>query len=561
MSLTRPIATLQRYRSLMPSGPLAVGLCTGALTLLSAGCQNGGQETLADIQTGQPAQREQLLVDAMASPARMQPQAKMMAMPAPQPLPQPSRDRFEAVEENTVKQASVDPVSTFSIDVDTASYSFSRRMINEGRLPTPDAVRLEEWVNYFDYDYTAPASPDTPFSTGVTVVESPWTAGNKLVHIGIKGYQVDASSRPRANLVFLLDVSGSMGAPDKLPLLQQSLSMMVKDMHPEDSVAIVVYAGASGVVLPPTAVKDRTAITQALSRLKAGGSTAGGEGIQLAYQLAEQHFDEKAINRVILATDGDFNVGVTDPRSLEALVSRQREKGIYLSVLGFGQGNYNDHLMQTLAQNGNGVAAYIDNLNEARKVLVTESTSSLFTIAEDVKIQVEFNPATVQEYRLLGYETRALQREDFNNDSVDAGEIGAGHTVTALYEITPVGEPPLIDASRYGKQSEAGAEGGGHDEYAFIKLRYKRPGESRSQRLQTPVPVSQRSVDGEARQEVEFAVAVAGAAQLIRGSKFSGGWTLQDAIALAQKNRGEDPYGYRSEFVQLLRQASVSRDI
>ena len=256
----------------------------------------------------------------------------------------------------------------------------------------------------------------------MTVVESPWTAGNKLVHIGIKGYQVDASSRPRANLVFLLDVSGSMGAPDKLPLLQQSLSMMVKDMHPEDSVAIVVYAGASGVVLPPTAVKDRTAITQALSRLQAGGSTAGGEGIQLAYQLAEQHFDEKAINRVILATDGEFNVGVTDPRSLEALVSRQREKGIYLSVLGFGQGNYNDHLMQTLAQNGNGVAAYIDNLNEARKVLVTESTSSLFTIAEDVKIQVEFNPATVQEYRLLGYETRALQREDFNNDSVDAGD-------------------------------------------------------------------------------------------------------------------------------------------
>lgn len=486
----------------------------------------------------------------------------MVSQPAPGPWVQPrqERDRFTEIEDNGIIRTVEIPVSTFSIDVDTASYSFSRRQINHGRLPQPDAIRLEEWVNYFDYDYPAPDSADTPFLTQVSVSDSPWRAGNKLVHIGIKGYEPKQASRPRANLVFLLDVSGSMMAEDKLPLVTRSLRMMVDQMHPEDTVALVVYAGAAGVVLEPTAVSEKHKIEAALNRLQAGGSTAGGEGIQLAYDLAEQHFDKQAINRVILATDGDFNVGVTDQDALEGLITRKRDKGIYLSVLGFGQGNYNDSLMQTLAQNGNGVAAYIDTLNEARKVLVTESTSSLVPIAQDVKIQVEFNPATVQEYRLLGYETRALEREDFNNDKVDAGEIGAGHTVTAIYEITPVGTAPMIEPGRYEKtagKSETPFSG----EYAFLKLRYKRPGESTSQLIETPVPVAQQKSDAVQSRETAFAVAVAGAAQILKGSQYTGDWNLDDAIELAQNNKGDDAYGYRTEFIQLLRQAEVSEKI
>ncbi len=483
------------------------------------------------------------------------PQASIAVMP-----PQQERDRFTEIDDNGIQRTAQTPVSTFSIDVDTASYSFSRRQINHGRLPQPDAIRLEEWVNYFDYDYPAPDSPNTPFLTQVSVSDSPWRAGNKLVHIGIKGYEPQQDSRPRANLVFLLDVSGSMMAEDKLPLVTRSLRMMVDQMNPEDTVALVVYAGAAGVVLEPTEVSDKHKIEAALNQLRAGGSTAGGEGIQLAYDLAEQHFDKEAINRVILATDGDFNVGVTSQDALEGLITRQRDKGIYLSVLGFGQGNYNDSLMQTLAQNGNGVAAYIDTLNEARKVLVTESTSSLVPIAEDVKIQVEFNPATVQEYRLLGYETRALEREDFNNDKVDAGEIGAGHTVTAIYEITPVGASPMIEPGRYekpGGKTESDFSG----EYAFLKLRYKRPGESRSQLIETPVPVATTDANALQNRETAFAVAVAGAAQILKGSQYTGDWNLDDAIELAQKNKGEDAYGYRSEFIQLLRQAEVSEKI
>lgn len=504
----------------------------------------------------------------MAEAKRMMADSAYSGLAAVQVAPQPpmgvpaqhERDRFAEIDDNGIIRTQDTPVSTFSIDVDTASYSFSRRQINHGRLPQPDAIRLEEWVNYFDYDYPAPDTPDTPFLTQVSVSDSPWRAGNKLLHIGIKGFEPKAETRPKANLVFLLDVSGSMMAEDKLPLVTRSLRMMVDQMHPDDTVALVVYAGAAGVVLEPTEIRDKHRIETALKALSAGGSTAGGEGIELAYDLAEQHFDKAAINRVILATDGDFNVGVTDQDALEGLITRKREKGIYLSVLGFGQGNYNDSLMQTLAQNGNGVAAYIDTLNEARKVLVTESTSSLVPIAEDVKIQVEFNPATVQEYRLLGYETRALEQEDFNNDMVDAGEIGAGHTVTAIYEITPVGAAPMIEPGRYetGKSKTDTPFAG---EYAFLKLRYKRPGERRSQRIETPVPVDTKNTDALQSRETAFAVAVAGAAQLLKGSPYTGDWQLEDAIELAQKNKGDDAYGYRSEFIQLLRQAEVSEKI
>lgn len=471
-----------------------------------------------------------------------------------------SRDRFQSVEENPVHRVAETPVSTFSSDVDTASYSFSRRLLSAGSLPEPNAIRLEEWLNYFDYDYPAATDATTPFKPQVTVMDSPWKAGNKLLHIGIKGYELPQQSRPRANLVFLLDVSGSMGwSEDKLPLLKQSLTMMLDDMPEDDTVAIVVYAGASGVVLPPTPVKEKAKILLALKQLQAGGSTAGGEGIELAYQLAEANFDKNAVNRVLLATDGDFNVGITDREALEALVARKRDKGIYLSILGFGVGNYNDHLMQTLAQNGNGVAAYIDNLNEARKVLVTEASSSLFPIADDLKIQVDFNPATVLEYRLIGYETRALKREDFNNDAVDAGDIGAGHSVTAIYEITPVGGTPLITPSRYEAQRDEERKEVSDDEYAFLKLRYKLPGEDVSRLLETSVQARNTVVDDAVRrQEVAFATAVAGAGQLLRGGKYTGAWTLDDAISLAQANRGEDPYGYRAEFVQLMRLAKHS---
>jgi Ca-activated chloride channel family protein len=303
--------------------------------------------------------------------------------------------------------------------------------------------------NYFDYSYTLPASKKVPFEPNVAVVDSPWKTGNKLIHIGIKGYQIPASETPRSNLVFLLDVSGSMSSPDKLPLVQQSMEMLLDKLKPDDTVAIVIYAGAAGKVLDPTPAREKQKILTAIKQLHAGGSTAGAEGIQLAYQLAEANFDKQAVNRIILATDGDFNVGPTGDSDLKTLVERKRDKGIYLSVLGFGSGNYQDAMMQTLAQSGNGIAAYIDTLSEAQKVLVHEATSTLFPIANDVKIQVEFNPAAVAEYRLIGYETRALKREDFSNDKVDAGDIGAGHTVTAIYEITPVGEVGLLEHSRY----------------------------------------------------------------------------------------------------------------
>ncbi|MGE0651983.1 MAG: von Willebrand factor type A domain-containing protein, partial [Alphaproteobacteria bacterium] len=371
------------------------------------------------------------------------------------------RDRFQTVEENAVKRVIDAPVSTFSVDVDTASYSFVRRMLNQGRLPQKDAVRVEELINYFDYDYPAPASREQPFEPSLTVIDSPWKKGNKLVHIGIRGHDIEAREKPRSNLVFLLDVSGSMNAPDKLPLMVNSMKLLLGSLQPEDTVAIVVYAGASGTVLEPTKVAEKHKIVAALDRLRAGGSTAGAAGIRQAYALAEGTFDKAAVNRVILATDGDFNVGITNREELKGLVERKRQSGIYLSVLGFGQGNLNDHLMQALAQNGNGVAAHIDTLNEARKVLLEEASSTLFPIAKDVKIQVEFNPATVSEYRLVGYETRALKREDFANDKVDAGDVGAGHTVTAIYEITPVkGGRPAIGDTRYQTPAPAAKESG-----------------------------------------------------------------------------------------------------
>ncbi|ACE83777.1 vWA domain-containing protein [Cellvibrio japonicus] len=469
------------------------------------------------------------------------------------------RDRFNQVDDNPVIATRDNPFSTFSIDVDTAAYSFTRRLLNQGQLPPKDAVRIEEMVNYFDYSYPLPSSAQTPFTTNITVLDSPWKPGNKLLHIGIQGYQLPAGHIPQSNLVFLLDVSGSMDEPSKLPLVKQSMELLLSTLKPEDTVAIVVYAGAAGTVLEPTKVREKSKILAALHNLQAGGSTAGGEGLALAYQLAEANFNPKGVNRIILATDGDFNVGQTGDEPLQDFVERKRAKGIYLSVLGFGQGNYQDALMQTLAQNGNGTAAYIDTLSEAQKVLVNEATSTLFPIARDVKIQVEFNPATVAEYRLLGYETRALKREDFANDKVDAGDVGSGQRVTAIYEITPVGtDSGLLEAGRYQTPTTAANSSG--NEYGLVRLRYKLPTNDKSQLLEQPVLKNNKATP-ELQQEARFATAVAGFAQLLKGGKYTGDFTYDQVIELAQANKGNDEYGYRTEFVQLVRKAKIAREL
>ena len=466
-----------------------------------------------------------------------------------------SRNRFSNLESNPIKLAAEEPLSTFSIDTDTSSYSFLRRSLMDNLLPPREAIRVEEMINYFPYDYEGPTGRSQPFKANVTLMQTPWNPDTQLMHIGIKGFSLDGVERPRANLVFLIDTSGSMDELGKLPLLINSFRMLLDTLSPDDSVAIVTYAGNAGTVLEPTRASEKGKILAALDTLSAGGSTAGAEGISQAYALAERNFDAKGVNRVILATDGDFNVGISNPRELESFVERKRESGIYLSVLGFGQGNYNDELMQALAQNGNGNAAYIDTLNEARKVLVEEAKSSLFPIANDVKIQVEFNPAAVSEYRLIGYETRLLGREDFNNDKVDAGDIGAGHTVTAIYEVTPKGSKgQLLDPLRYGADTIPSQTA---DEYAFVKIRYKLPGETESRLITQPVTAAGVKVSTESN----FAAAVAAFGQLLRGSYYTKSFSYDDIIALAHVNRGTDEFGYRAEFVNLVRLAKTARNL
>jgi Ca-activated chloride channel family protein len=471
------------------------------------------------------------------------------------------RDKFAGAAENGFKVVRETPVSTFSIDVDTASYSFARASLNRNVLPQPAAVRTEEFINYFPYGYAVPTTANAPFRTTVAVFPSPWSEGRKIIQIGIKGYAVQPDTRPRANLVFLIDTSGSMNAPNRLPLVKQSLSLLLTQLGPNDRVAIVTYAGSAGTALEPTAASDKAKILGVIERLEASGSTAGGEGIRQAYALADQNFDPAAVNRVILATDGDFNVGITDRDELKGFIERQRTKGIYLSVLGFGMGNYNDALMQALAQNGNGVAAYIDTINEARKVLVEEATSNLIPIAKDVKIQVEFNPATVAEYRLIGYETRLLNRDDFANDKVDAGDVGSGQTVTALYEIVPVGGPRAADDLRYGAQKAESGSGSASNagEYAFVKIRYKLPKSDTSDLISTAVDrASEYARFEDAPTDARFATSVAAFAEILRGGKHTGRFGYDDVLKIASAARGEDPYGYRSEFLQLVRAAKTA---
>ncbi len=480
----------------------------------------------------------------------------VMSMEARPVAPTIDRDRFENVTENPVVAVADEPISTFSIDVDTASYAVVRNFLEDGQLPPSDAVRIEEMINYFEYDYALP-DPGEPFATHVEIVPSPWNAHTQLLHIGLQGYEIIPEERPRANLVFLIDVSGSMNAPDKLPLAIQAMHMLVDELDPEDTVSIVVYAGAAGAVLEPTEVRDARQIHRALDRLSAGGSTAGGAGLALAYDLAERNFDEDAVNRVMLLTDGDFNVGVTGDERLEDFVARKRDTGIYLSVMGFGRGNYNDQMMQAIAQAGNGVAAYIDSREEARRLLVQEASSSLFPIAEDVKVQIEFNPARVSEYRLIGYETRLLDEADFNNDEVDAGEVGSGHAVTAIYEIAaPGSEGALLEPSRYQPATELPVELA--SEYAFLRVRHKAPGADDSQLMERPVTMEdERSSLDTASESVRFSTHVAGFAQMLRGDPYMAydGYGYAAIAAGAETALGPDPYGFRQQFVGLVREA------
>ncbi len=488
-------------------------------------------------------------------PATTEEAAPSAMADAPAAAPE-DRERYEHAAPNPIHAVLEDPISTFSIDVDTAAYSNVRRFLNEGRLPPQDAVRIEELINYFDYDYAPPPTREQPFSSTVSVIPSPWAEGRQLVHIGLQGYDIERAERPPLNLVLLIDVSGSMEPANKLPLALDGFRMLAEQLTAQDRISIVVYAGAAGAVLEPTRGDDTARILSALNQLHAGGSTAGGEGLRLAYAMAERSFSAEAVNRVILATDGDFNVGITDTEQLQDFVERKRESGIYLSVLGFGGGNYNDALMQRLAQNGNGVAAYIDSMDEARRVLGETANGALFTIANDVKIQVEFNPARVAEYRLIGYETRMLRRDDFSNDQVDAGEIGAGHSVTAIYEITPVGGPTFNEPLRYQPGSSAAPTPSG--ELAFLRIRYKLPGQNTSRLIERPITDADFITDIAAAPEAaRWATAVAGYGQLLRGDPYLGpsyGW--DNVITLAQSARGRDDHGWRREFIQLARTAS-----
>ncbi len=508
------------------------------------------------------AATRQALPNRAAAPLAAQ--ERMIAPPSPDAdafIGQtPNTERLTEFDTNPVKSALESPVSTFSIDVDTASYAFVRRSLKEGLLPQADTVRVEEMVNYFPYAWAGPADRVEPFRSTVTVMPTPWNSGTKLMHVAIKGYDVQPAEKPKANLVFLIDVSGSMDAPDKLPLLKSSFRMLVDKLGADDTVSIVTYAGDAGTVLEPTKASDKAKILSAIDTLSPGGSTAGEAGLREAYRLAQQSFVKGGVNRVMLATDGDFNVGQTDDDDLKRLIEEKRSSGVFLSVLGFGRGNLNDRMMQEIAQNGNGQAAYIDTLAEAEKLLVEEASSTLFPIAKDVKLQVEFNPQAIAEYRLIGYETRALNREDFNDDKVDAGEIGSGHSVTAIYEITPKGSPAQqIDDLRYGQARTDNAAGiANADEYAFVKIRYKLPTEDVSKLITTPVTAANEVASFDAASaDQRFSVAVAAFGQKLRGTSQVATYGYDRISEIAAAARGADTFGYRAEFLSLVRLASA----
>ena len=466
-------------------------------------------------------------------------------------------EEYGSFKENRFKSASDEPLSTFSLDVDAASYSNVRRMINNGQMPEKDAVRVEELINYFSYNYPQPKGND-PVNILTETTVCPWQTKHQLVRIGVKAKEIPSENLPSSNFVFLLDVSGSMDQANKLPLVKSSVKLLVNNLREKDRVAIVVYAGAAGVVLESTKGTDKQKILEAIDNLQAGGSTAGGEGIQLAYKIAEKNFIKEGNNRIILCTDGDFNVGVSDEKGLENLIEEKRKSGVFLTVLGYGMGNYKDNKLQTLSEKGNGNHAYIDNLQEANKVLVNEFGSTMYTVAKDVKIQVEFNPKYVNAYRLVGYESRLLNKEDFNDDTKDAGELGSGHTVTALYEIIPVGVENNyggVDKLKYqNEKSKEKIELNNSNELCTVKLRYKEPNGNTSKKLEILVMANVSKANASA--DLNFQMAVAMFGQLLKKSDFKGSATYGKVVALANKGLDDDKYGYRKEFIRLVESVS-----
>ncbi len=556
--------------SVISRQPLLCGFASGLLLALAA-C-SASQSEHASAPAAQEALAAAVTEDAQAQESRAQPLGRKaesakyaatgMAMPS-QVAPAPMSDalpgyrdtpheRYQKLADNPIHAVSETPVSTFSIDVDTGSYANVRRFLNDGRLPPEEAVRLEELVNYFPYAYPLPKG-DSPFGVSTELASSPWNANSRLLKVAIKASDLRVEQLPAANLVFLLDVSGSMDRREGLPMVQSTLKLLVEQLRAQDKVSLVVYAGESRVVLEPTSGAQKAKVRAAIDQLTAGGSTAGESGIQLAYQQAQQGFIDKGINRILLATDGDFNVGISDFETLKQLAADRRKSGISLTTLGFGTDNYNERLMEQLADAGDGNYAYIDNLREARKVLVEQLSSTLAVVAKDVKIQVEFNPAQVSEYRLLGYENRTLKREDFGNDKVDAGEIGAGHSVTALYEIVPTGSQGWLEPLRYRTTAKAEAEGKAAAELALLRIRYKGPRESQSRLLEVPIEAEQNATPiAQASEDLRFAAAVAGFAQQLKGGQYTGTFDMAASAKLARSAKGEDRFGLRAEFVQLV---------
>ena len=537
--------------------PFAVGFSASALLLLAA-CSASGPEP--EVQAS-PAPASPLVRERLAAPAaaemRAETSQKRLATLAYAPSPiadvlppgyrDESREQYQTYADNPVFAVAETPVSTFSIDVDTGSYANVRRFLNGGQLPPKDAVRLEELVNYFPYAYPLPQS-DAPFGVSTELAVTPWNPQTRLLRIAIKASDRSVEELPPANLVFLVDVSGSMHRREGLPMVQGTLKLLVEQLRPQDRVSLVTYAGDSQVVLDSTPGSDKAKIRAAIDQLSAGGSTAGESGIQLAYQQASKYLIDGGINRILLATDGDFNVGISDFDSLKQLAADKRKTGVSLTTLGFGVDNYNERLMEQLADAGNGNYAYIDNLREARKVLVDQLASTLATVASDVKLQLEFNPSEISEYRLLGYENRALKREDFSNDKVDAGDIGAGHTVTALYEIVPAGGKGWLEPLRYQVTAQPASKSG---ELAWLRIRYKAPGEASSRLLERPIARAEAKPIAAASEDLRFAAAVAAFAQQLKDGRYTGDFDLAQSIALARSAKGEDRFGLRGEFIQL----------
>ena len=505
----------------------------------------GVLQDVAEYSAADPSLRPASIVHNVGAPARI-------IEPPPEPAPQWNTESYNALNENGFIRTASEPLSTFSIDVDTASYSNVRRFINQGQMPPPGAVRIEELINYFSYSYPQP-SDGHPFSVTTELGPCPWKKGHKLVRIGLKAKDIDKKELPPSNLVFLIDVSGSMSAANKLPLLKQAMKLLVKQLGKTDRVAIVVYAGSDHVALEPTPCSEQDTIFHAIDALGAGGSTHASSGIMTAYELAAQTFMPGGNNRVILASDGDFNVGITSRDELQKLIEAKRESGIYLTVLGFGMGNYHDDTMEILADKGNGNYAYIDNLLEAKKVMVKEMSGTLFALAKDVKIQVEFNPVKVGAYRLIGYENRALANEDFNDDKKDAGEIGVGHTVTALYELIPAGaqELPSVDPLKYQKTDQQPAQAALANELMTVKLRYKPLQSDKSVLLDTVVQDKDSSLASTSN-DFRFAAAVAGYGMLLTHSEQAGDLNWEQVLHLAKGAKGPDEDGWRAEFIRLV---------